>query len=175
MNPKALSLSAIVVLVAAAMPAQQAQAADDFKFVAASDCVPYQPTTAAHEVHLSYAGLHNPGTTVEAVLCPMPRDQDDPYLTGDVDVTVYYRANGGSGRLTCTLFVGTSNMQSTAVYTNTVSGPFVANGTRTSLAISGASQSQAFWAVPVNVLCYLDPKMSLAGVFFNESGPTNVP
>jgi len=175
MNSKPCLLTALVVLAAAAIPAQTAHATDDFKFVSPADCVPYQPTTSASELALSIAGIHNPGTSVEAVLCPMPRDQEDPYLSNEVDVSVYFRAAGAPGRVTCTLFIGSSSMQGTAVIATTSSSPVVANGTRAVVTILSGGQNTSFDAVPVSVLCYLDPKISLAGVFFAESGPTNIP
>jgi hypothetical protein len=175
MSPRIAFLTATVALAAVAMPVHTARAADDFKFVHAADCVPYAPNTQPADLQLTPAGYYNPGVTVERLLCPMPRDQDDAYLSGDVDITAYYRGMTATpGRLTCTLYVGSSSM-TTSVYAQTVSGPYAANGARTTLVISGAGQPGGFLTAPVGVLCSLDPKMAFAGLFFNESGPTNFP
>jgi hypothetical protein len=168
MNTRLLLPLLAATAVAAALPAAPARA-DDFKFVSAATCQPYGPDTVASELQVTPTGIYNPGTTLERVLCPMPRDQENSYVTGDVEVSVYYRGMSAyAGRLTCTLYVGSSSMQSTAVYTSTVAGPTAANGARTSLYLTGGTQSTAFYTAPVNVLCALPSKMSLAGLFFNE-------
>jgi hypothetical protein len=175
-SPSSLLAAAVVALaVAIAAPAAHA-VASDFKFVAPADCEPYAPNTLASELQFTPTGIYNPGTTVERVMCPLPRDQDDPYLTNDVQVTGYYRGLGAApAGVTCTLFVGSTSMQSTAVYATTVAGPAVANGTRAKVIIEGASQSDLFAAVPVSVICALGPKVSFAGLFLDEAGPTNFP
>jgi hypothetical protein len=168
-------LAATVVLAAATAPVHTARAADDFKFVHAAACVPYAPNTLPTDLQLTTNGYYNPGTEVERVLCPLPRDQDDGYIPGDVDITVYYRGMGSvSGRMACTLLVGSTNM-TTSVYTQSATGPLAANGARTSLVINGSGQPAGFLTHPVSLLCAIDPKVALGGVFFNESGPTNFP
>jgi hypothetical protein len=154
--------------------APAARAADDFKFVAPAECEPYPPYTSAAELRHTLAGIWNPGVEAERVLCPMPRDQDDPYLSGDVDVVAYYRAGSVAGRMSCTLYVGSTAMQTTSVYARSATGPLAAAGARTNLVIEGAGQSDDFWTVPVSVLCSIDPKVTFAGLFFNERGPTHV-
>jgi hypothetical protein len=175
MTAKPLCLSALLALAALAAPVEPARAADDFKFVHAADCVPNAPNTLPADLQLTYSGYYNPGTDVEGVICPLPRDQDDAYLSGDVDITVYYRGMGASpGRMTCTLLVGSTSM-TTSVYSKSVTGPLVANGARTSLVIAGAGQPGGYLTAPVSLQCSIDPKVGFAGVFFNESGPTNFP
>jgi hypothetical protein len=165
---------ALPVLLALAF-ATPVEAGTDFKFVSALDCVAFTPNTQPGELTINAGGIYNAGTTTERVLCPMPRDQDDPYLSNDVDVTVYYRGMGTPGRVTCTLFVGSAYMQTSAIYSNSVVGPLAGNGARSSLIIVGASQDDDFLTVPTNVLCALEPKMAIAGLFFYEGGPTNTP
>ena len=156
--------------------AAPAQSAEDFKFVAPVDCEPYGPGTQASEIQVTATGIYNPGTSAELVLCPMPRDQDDPFISGDVQVTAYYRALGAnSATMACTLYVGSTSMQGTAVYSASATGPFASNGARNQLTINGATQTQAFSAVPVNVLCSIGPKVSFGGIFWSEEGPTNTP
>jgi hypothetical protein len=176
---RSVSFSVAAGLVAlaavAAVPSSRA-ATQDFKFVAPVDCEPYAPDTLAHELVITPTGIYNPGNSVERVLCPMPRDQDDPFLSGDVQVTVYYRGMGpAASRVTCTLFVGSTSMQGTAVTTSSVAGVAVSNGTRGDLSIDGTIQTDEFNAVPANVICALSPRISLAGLFWSEAGPTNTP
>ncbi|MGH8028751.1 MAG: hypothetical protein ACREO3_02335 [Arenimonas sp.] len=175
MNAKPTLFYAFLVVAALAAPVAPARAATDFKFVHGTGCVAFGPNTQVGELQISPAGIYNPGTSVERVICPMPRDQDDAYISGDVDVTVYYRGLSTPGRVTCTLYVGSVYMQVGSVYTNSVVGDFAGNGVRDYLVIQGAGQTSEFLTAPVNVLCALDPKMALAGLFFNESGPTNTP
>ena len=164
---------ALSLTVAVAAPS--ARAASDFKFIAPVDCEPYAPNTLASELQITPTGIYNPGTSVERVLCPIPRDQDDDYLTNDVQVVAYYRSLGAGAALTCTLYVGSTSMHSAAVTSYTVSGPAVAYGARNKLIINGATQTDQFAVVPANVICALGPKTSLAGLFLDEAGPTNVP
>jgi hypothetical protein len=176
MTAKPLCLPVFVALAALATPVEHASAAtQDFKFVSALACIPFTPNTQAGELQITTAGIYNPGTSTERVLCPMPRDQDDPYLQNDTDVTVYYRGLGAPGRVTCTLYVGSVYMQPTAIYTNTVVGNSVGNGGRDHLVIVGATQDQNYLTSPTVVLCSLEPKMAIAGLFFFEGGPTNTP
>lgn len=175
MTAKPLVLPIFLALAAAAAPVELAQAATDYKFVSALDCVAFTPNTQPGELTINAGGIYNAGTTTERVLCPMPRDQDDAYITNDVDVTVYYRGMGAPARVTCTLFVGSTYMQTTSVYTNSVVGDLAGNGAREHLVIVGANQDSAFLTAPTNVLCALEPKMALAGLFFYEGGPTNTP
>jgi hypothetical protein len=175
MTAKPLFVPVLVALAALAAPVESVDAATDFKFVSALDCVAFTPNTQPGELQINASGVYNPGTTVERVLCPLPRDQDDAYIANDVDITVYYRGMGAPGRVTCTLFVGSAYMQAGPVWTASVVGNSAGNGNRNSLVIVGATQDTEFLTAPANVLCSLDPKMAIAGLFFNESGPTNTP
>lgn len=173
--PLASAIATAVVAVAATLAAPTLQADTDFKFVAPVDCEPYAPNTLASELQITPTGIYNPGTSVERVLCPIPRDQDEPYITNDIQVIAYYRGLGGApAGATCTLFVGSTSMQTTAVYAATVAGPAVASGNRTQLTINAGSQSDDYFAVPVHVICALGPKVSFAGLFWDEAGPTHV-
>ena len=172
--PSVLALG--VVALAAAVAAPSLQAAADFKFVAPVDCEAYGPNTLPSELQITPTGIYNFGTGVERVLCPIPRDQDEPYITNDIQVVGYYRGLGGApAGMTCTLFVGSTSMQSTAVTTATAAGPAVANGNRASVIVENVLQTNDFDAVPVNVICALGPKVSFAGLFLDEAGPTHVP
>lgn len=172
---KSTCLPVLIALAALAAPVENARAATDFKYVSALACTAFTPNTQPGELQMNAAGLYNPGTTSERVVCPMPRDQDDAYLNGDVDITVYYRGLGAPAQVGCTLYVGSAYMQAGAMYAASGVGPAVGNGVRSSLVIQGATQDTEFLAAPAIVICTLGPKMALAGLFFNESGPTNTP
>ena len=177
-RPASLSafVAGAVALVAFASVPSARAATQDFKFIAPVDCEPYAPDTLASELQVTPTGIYNPGNSIERVLCPMPRDQDDPFLIGDVQVTVYYRGLGAApGRVVCTLFVGSTSMQGTAVTTTTVAGAAVANGTRADLVLDGTAQTQEFNTVPANLICALSPRVSMSGIFWSEIGPTNTP
>jgi hypothetical protein len=172
--PSVLALG--VVALAAVVAAPSLQAASDFKFIAPVDCEPYAPNTLASELQITPTGIYNPGTSIERVLCPMPRDQDEAYITYDIQVVAYYRGLGGSpAGVTCTLFVGSTSMHSAAVTTATAAGSAVANGNRSSVVVENVVQADTHPTVPVNVICALGPKVSLAGLFIDEAGPTNTP
>jgi hypothetical protein len=176
MTRTCLTLSVTLALAGLLAPTHAAKAAtEDFKFVAAADCVPFAPDTTSAELQYLTAGIYNPGTTFERVLCPLPRDQEDGYQANELEVDVYYRTFGATGgRVVCTLYVGSTSMQTKAIYTTTVAGPVVANGNRASLTLHASSQTDEFWTVPVSMLCSLDPKTSLAGANFAEYGPTHL-
>ena len=170
-----LPILAALAVAAAFAYAPSARAADDYKFVAASECEPFPPDTNIAALRHTLAGLYNPGTEIERVICPMPRDQDDYYLSNELEVVAYYRAGSVSGRMSCTLYVGSTAMQTTSVYSVSKTGLVAAPNAREYLTISGGGGSQDFFAVPLSVLCSLDPKITFAGLFFDERGPTTTP
>jgi hypothetical protein len=150
-----------------------AHATDD-KYVSATECEPYAPDTTAAELQVTPAGVYNPGTTSEKIICPLPRDQDVAYLIDDLNIVVYYRVLGGTpARLTCSLYVGSTTMQTNAIYTTTASGELVSAGARGYVQMS-AGQTQ-FSAVPGNVICTLPPKTSMGGIFMQEYVSTAQP
>jgi hypothetical protein len=169
----------IVVLAslaaAALLPSPAAQAFLDRKSVSPSDCIPYAPDTTSGELQITPTGVYNPGTTTEKVICPLPRDQDTAYVADNIAVIVYYRVLGGAvGRLTCTLYVGSSSMQASAVYTNSASGPLVSAGARSSVTLSGATQPE-FSSVPNTLVCQISPKTSLGAIYMDETVQTATP
>jgi hypothetical protein len=171
-----LSLAFCATAAIALVAAVPAQAFADKKFMHPSACAAYGPDTTAAEIEYSPVGIYNPGTQIEKVVCPIDRDQEAKYVTGNLIVGVYYRAFAPvDSRLTCTLTVGSTSMQSTAVFTHTKAGPMVKSGGRTALQLDGATQDPAYSTVPVSVVCALSPKTSLAGLFVQESGATQTP
>ena len=170
-----LTVSAVVACLVAGAVALPAQAFSDRKFLHPSVCVPYGPDTTLAELQYSATGIYNPGTQIEQVLCPLPRDQEGAYTTGQLLVGVYYRGfSPGDSRLTCTLYIGSASMQTGAVFSHTVSGPNVKNGARADLDLKGGTQVE-FATVPTSVVCAMWPKTSLAGMFHLETGITQTP
>ena len=171
--PLTAATAAILLATVAALPVR---AGTDRKFVHPSACVPYQPDTTAAEIQYSPVGIYNPGTQIEKVVCPLPRDQDTKYTSQTLIVGVYYRGFAPvDARLVCTLTVGSTSMQNESVYTTTVAGEMVKNGERTALELVGASQASSDLTVPSSVVCALSPKTSLAGIYQMETGTTNTP
>jgi hypothetical protein len=167
-----LALSAAAAALAVAtLPAQ---AAADRKFVHPSACAAYGPDTTAAEIEFSPVGIYNPGTQIEKVVCPMPRDQEVAYTSGDLVVGIYYRGFAPvDARLTCTLTVGSTSMQSEVVFTHSKAGPMVKNGARGQLELNGATQAGPFHSIPSSVVCALSPKTSLGGILYYETEPTH--
>jgi hypothetical protein len=169
-----LATALVATLAAAAIPG--AQAVDwDYKGVSASICQPYAPDTTAAELQVTQSGVYNPGTTVEKVICPLPRDMEAKYPDSAMIVGVYYRVLGGTAaRLTCTIFVGSSGMDSEAVATSTASGPLVSAGNRSVVWMASLAQSSSHIIVPNTLICSIPAKTQLAGIFFEEDGTTDV-
>ena len=170
-----LIVSAVAAGLCALAVPQTAQAFADRKFLHAAACMPYGPDTTAAELQYSPVGIYNPGTQIEKVVCAMPRDQEGTYSSGQLLAGVYYRGFAAvDARLTCTLTIGSTSMQSSNVWTNSKAGPLVKNGARTVLDLTGGTQVD-FASVPVSVVCAMSPKTSLAGIFFLETGITQTP
>ena len=140
----------------------------DAKYVSATECQPYAPDTTAAELQVTPTGVYNPGTTVEKILCPLPRDQDVAYVLNDAIFVVYYRVLGGTpSRLTCSLYVGSPTMQSNAIYTTTASGEFVSSNARSYVMLFAGPQTE-FAIVPGNIICTIPPKTSMGGIYQQE-------
>jgi hypothetical protein len=136
-------------------------------------CVPYAPDTTGAELQFTPSGIYNPGTSIEKVLCSLPRDQDSAYTAGQMFAAVTYRVLGAApGRITCTVFVGSAQQQTDAVYTSTAVGMLVASGTRGSIQLEGATQPAGTHVVPVAMVCAISPKTWLSTIYFDESDQT---
>jgi hypothetical protein len=141
-----------------------------------ASCVAYGPDTTAAELQFSQTGIYNPGTTIEKVLCQLVHDQEGAYASTDaLQVRVDYRVLGGAtGRVTCTLFIGTTSFQTDPVYTATASGPLVSGGNRSYLIVQGGTQQLNYNLVPSALICAISPKTSMGSLFFSEAGATEV-
>lgn len=159
----------IAALVVASTPVRAA----DIKFVSAAECQPYAPDTTAAELQITQNGVYNPGTTNEKVICPLPRDAQVEYPSGYIEVSAKYRVLGGAlGRMTCSLFIGSTAVQTSSVISSTASGPWIANGARDSVnLISGGAMDPDFG--PNNLICTLSPKTQLGGIFLQEDPYTD--
>jgi hypothetical protein len=139
-------------------------------------CVAYAPDTTAAELQFTTTGIYNPGTTTEKVMCSLPRDVEYPYgETNTLNVVSYYRVLGGApGRLSCTLFMGTSTQQSGAVATVTGNGDLKSGGARGSVTLNAATQDGGFTFTPVSLLCTISPKTSFGAIVVTEAQSTDV-
>ena len=163
-----------VAALATAMPS--ALHANDNKHYGMSMCEPYAPDTTAAEIQLTHSGIYNPGTTTEKIICTVLRDEETMYTSLEVAMEVYYRVLGASqGRVTCTLFVGSTSQQNQPVYSNTVSGPLASGGEYGVVYLIGATQGAGYSVVPNTIVCAISPKTSVGSINFYEYGPTNSP
>jgi hypothetical protein len=148
---------------------------DSKHYGAATACDAYAPDTARSELQFTPTGIYNPGTTIEKVQCMVLYDQESNYAPNDLYVSVRYRGLGAApGRLTCTLFVGSSSVQSDPVATTTTVGALVANGERTYVAMDGGSPQESFASAPVTLICAISPKTSMGSIFERELLLTDV-
>ena len=170
---RASAATCAVLLVC--LGASGAQAASDAKGLGASACLPYAPDTSYAELTYSPTGIYNGGTTNEKVMCTLVRDQDTAYAMDGLGVAVYYRVLGGTAaRMTCTLFIGSTTMQTDPVYTTTVTGDYASGGGRDFLLMYGGPQSLELTSLPVTVLCVIPPKTSFGALRYVELDITHV-
>ena len=172
---KSLVFAVASAIGAVALVFTPSTAQADAKFSSGVECVPYGPDTTAAELQITPNGIYNFGTTVEKVLCPIPRDAEAEYAGGSIEVLVYYRVLGAlPARMTCTLYIGSAAVQTTSIITTTASGSFVSNGAVTSVwLISGGAMDPD--RGPNNVLCSMPAKSQLGGVHLQEDGATDPP
>jgi hypothetical protein len=148
----------------------------DAKAISPSICQPFAPDTTAAEIEVTQVGIYNPGTSIEKVICALPRDSEVAYssLNGLGNLAVYYRVLGAApGRLTCTVFVGTSTMHWQSVATATASGDLVSGGNRGYLTWNLPAQSTTIPLVPNTLVCAISPKTSLGAIYLRENGLTD--
>ena len=169
------SATVVLTLLAATFPTGSARADHDYKAVSPALCQPYAPDTTAADVQVTQNGIYNPGTAIEKVICALPRDVESAYPAGGMVVGVYYRVLGGApGRLTCTLFLGSTGMLPfDPVQTSTVSGNTASGGERDSLWIGINAQASTPNIIPNTMICAISPKTLLAGIHFEETVPTD--
>jgi hypothetical protein len=168
------SFLVFATLVAVGATTPSARAASNDKIVNPATCLPYAPDTTAAELVFSTNGVYNPGTTSEKVICLLPRDQDAQYAFNELAVVAWYRVLGATpSRMTCTLYIGSTNQQDTAVVTVTAAGSVVSAGSRGYVSIAAGPET-AVWA-PVSMICLLPPKTAFGSIRFVEMGLTQVP
>ena len=151
-------------------------AATDFKAMPGGACTPYAPDTTVAELQFSPTGIYNPGTGIEKVFCPLPRDQDSAYSAGNLGITVHYRVlSAVAQRMTCTLWIGSLSIDAGPVVSSTQSGPYAAGGNREEIYFVGGAQENTTTVVPTSLVCAIPPKTSFGGVFQSEAGATSGP
>ena len=69
-----LAASAASLLIALVPSTATIAAPYDFKGVSASICQPYAPDTTSAQIQVTQSGIYSPGTTIEKVICAMPRE-----------------------------------------------------------------------------------------------------
>ena len=166
----------VATLVVAATLSPATIAWDSKALPSAPSCIPYGPNTTAAELQFTPTGIYNPGTTIENVICALPRDEESLYSDANaVFADITYRVLGPTqGRLTCTLFVGTSAHEEAAVVTNTASGPMVSGGVRTGVTVLVKSQPSSTIIVPNTLVCAISPKTIMGAILFTEHNATEI-
>jgi hypothetical protein len=165
---------ATAIVLVAAFPAPVA-AWDGKALPSAPSCIPYAPDTTAAELQFTPTGIYNPGTAIEKVICAVPRDEETVYTDANaLVVDVSYRVLGGApGRLTCTVFVGSTTQESATVVSNTASGALVSGGTRTGVEMIVMSQPSSTVFVPSTLVCAISPKTSMGTIVVSEHNGTD--
>lgn len=173
-KPIAVAIVAAFAIAASALPV--AAVTRDSKVVAPTLCEPYAPDTTAAELQETSNGIYNPGTTIEKVICALPRDAENEYASaGDLLVQVYYRVLGAApGRLTCTLFVGNTTMGLDPVVTHTVAGDAASSGGRDWLELTVGTQPAPYTMVPNALICAISPKTVLGAIYLTEKDQTDI-
>jgi hypothetical protein len=108
-------------------------------------------------------------------MCALPRDSESVYtVVNTISVSTSYRVLGGAAaRMTCTLFVGSTSMQTTMVNTHTASGELVSGGNYSGVGNVLSTQSSAAPWAPNTLLCVIPPKTSMGGIWVIEGGTVN--
>ncbi len=163
------------LLLAAAMvlaPASPAAAADN-KGISATECQPFLPTTYETALFKDNA-IHNPTNTNQRVICPVNKDTQLTWEAGNVDLEAYVKAGPTPGKVSCTLYGGGAAWaESQVAYTGTSA---VIQPGQTAFIdipnIASPGDNQDYmqgW----NVLCTLNPGMSLGGFWMRENYATD--
>jgi hypothetical protein len=177
---KTTYLASAIALLAAGLTAAPAQASSDVKALSGVRCQALGPNTVDTELKYNHNGIYNPGTGVEWVTCELPMDSESGWAATPSNsgyVNVYYSAGSSAGRVACTLYVGSSQMQTTPLYSATSAPATSPANTRTwlTLNLSYPSTSSTFTLVPATVECMITPKATLAGMYFRENLLTDTP
>ena len=177
---KTAYIASALTLLAAGLAASPAHAAVDAKSLSPMRCQPMGPNTTVAELVINHNGIYNPGATAETVACELPMDSETAWAATPGNsglVEVYYSTGSVSGKLACTMFVGSTQMQTTPVYSTSVAPAVSPPYTRTHLILnlSYPSTDSGYVLVPVDIECIINPKATLAGIYFRENMSTNTP
>ena len=177
---KTTALASALALCVTGMAASPAHAAVDAKSLSPLRCQALGPNTTIAELTINHNGIYNPGTTPETVTCELPMDSETVWAATPGNsgiIEVYYSTGSASGKLACTMYVGSTQMQTTPVYSTSYAPPISPPYTRANLILNLSSPStvSGFGLVPVNLECIITPKATLAGMYFRENMSTNTP
>lgn len=177
---KTTTLASAIALLATGLAATPAHASSDVKSLSPVRCQALGPNTVATELKYNHNGVYNPGTGVEWVTCELPMDSESGYAATPSNsgyVNIYYSSGSTAGRVACTLYAGSSQMQATPLYSATSAPASSPAFTRTFLTmnLSYPSSASPFLLVPITVECMLTPKTTLAGMYFRENVLTDTP
>jgi hypothetical protein len=177
---KTTFIASALALLATGMAATPAQASVDAKSLSPMRCQPLGPNTTIAELTINHNGIYNPGTTPETVTCELPMDSETAWAATPGNsgiVEVYYSTGSVSGKLACTMYVGSTQMQTTPVYSTSNAPPVSPPYSRAALVINLAypSTNSGFGLVPIDLECIITPKATMAAIYFRESLSTNTP
>ena len=164
----------LLATVIAMAPAEQSFA-DDEKGISATECQPFLPTTYETAVFKDNA-IHNPSTVNQRVICPLNKDAFANWGPNDVKLTAYVKAGTKPGKVSCTVFgAGASFGSAQVAYTNTSAtlDPGAADDFDINGIVDPAQEQDNLNIEGWNVLCTLNPGMSLGGFFFAENLDTD--
>lgn len=155
----------------ALMPARQALAVDH-KFISATECQPFLPTTYETALFKDNA-IHNPTAVNQRVICPVNKDTFADWDEDDgAHIAAYIKAGAKPGKVACTLFGGGASFLHSNQVAYTGTSDALAAGASGFLTIpqiaDPAEPGDGLTMEGWNVLCTLNPGMSLGGLLFNQ-------
>ena len=167
-----LQLGIGLFVFALALAPVSAAHAGDAKGISATSCQPFLPTTYSQALFKDNA-IYNPTATNQRVICPIQKDTYGGWAAGDVNLIAYIRAGSSAGKVSCTVYGGGAAFgQSQVAYTAT--SAVVSAGASASFEIEDIADPDDGLAIEGwNVLCTLNPGMSLGGFFIYEAGTTD--
>lgn len=161
---------ALLALSAGAVFHAPAASAADYKNFSSNVCVPSGPA-ASNDLTYSTLGLLNTSTTADrVVVCPLLKDSEGSVVVSDNSfVTVEYRTAAGlSGRVNCTLNVGSISSGTYSVSSSQTTRP-----ANTNASFLLAFATDPGWVYePVNLACSLSPRTRLTRIYIYEATPT---
>ena len=176
MNRSTFFAATGTVLLAAGLslaPVGQAHAEKDYKGISATECQPFLPTTYETAVFKDNA-IYNPTNANQRVICPVNKDAMATWTAGTVNMTGYIKAGAKAGKVSCTLYGGGSSFSGMSQVSFTATSETVAIGENGSVVFEGIADPEGGLTLEGwNVLCTLNPGMSLGGFWWGEDFDTD--